>query len=73
MKSLVFESMAEPFQTKIREGIPNSKLKYVKAFQIDSDTHIFMYMTQCIKFGSWKVMHLNRALKLKTFSDIYAQ
>ena len=53
MKSLAFESMAEPFQTKIREGIPNSKLKYMKAFQIiDSDTKIFMCLIQCIKFGS---------------------
>ena len=29
---------------------------------IDSDAKLFMYLIQCVRFGSWKVRRLNQAL-----------
>ena len=42
-----------------KERLSRSKLK--QAFLTDSDTELFMYLIQCIRFGSWKVRRLNRA------------
>ena len=47
---------AESFQ--IETGVPN----------IDSDAELFMYLIQCIRFGSWKVRRLNRASLWKSQS-----
>ena len=71
MKSSVFESKAFqsrskgkiPGQTRRKEWLSRSKLK--QAFLIDSDAELFMYLIQCIRFGSWKLRHLNRALRSK--------
>ena len=41
------------------ERMSRSKLK--QAFLIDPDAELFMYLIQCIRFGSRKVRHLNRA------------
>ena len=41
-------SDAEPIQNK-------------QAFLIDSVAELFMYLIQCIRFGSWKLRRLNRA------------
>ena len=59
-----------PFQSRSKGEIPgratrkerlnHSKLK--QAFLTDSDAELFMYLIQCIRFGSWKVRCLNRAL-----------
>ena len=43
--------MAEPFQ--IETGIANKI--------IGSDSELFVYLTQCIRFGSWKDWRLNQA------------
>ena len=69
MKSSASESKA--FQSRSKGEIPGparrkerlirSKLK--QAFLIDSDAELFMYLIQCIRFGSWKVRRLNRALE----------
>ena len=58
MKSFAFES--KPFQSCSKDNIlgharrkdqlSRSKLKQV--FLIDSDTKLFMYLIQCIRFGS---------------------
>ena len=48
---------AEPFQ--IETGVPI----------IDSDAELFMYLIQCIRFGSRKVRRLNRAL-VAVYADI---
>ena len=42
-----------------KERLSSSKLK--QAFLTDSDAELFMYLIQCIRFGSWKVRRLNRA------------
>ena len=42
-----------------KERVSRSKLK--QALLIDSDAELFMYLIQCIRFGSWKVRRLNRA------------
>ena len=49
-----------PAQARLKERLSRSKLK--QAFLIDSDAERFMYLIQCIRFGSWKVRRLNRAL-----------
>ena len=58
MKS--FASESKPFQSRSKgeipgrarqkEGLSNSTLKQV--FLTDSDAKLFMYLIQCIKFGS---------------------
>ena len=45
-----------------RNSVPLSCSKSKQAFLIDSDAELFMYLIQCIRFGSWKVRPLNRAL-----------
>ena len=70
MKSSASES--KPIQNRFKVEIPgrarreerlsHSKLK--KAFLVDSDAKPLMYLIQCIKFGTWKVRCLNRALVL---------
>ena len=67
MKSSASES--KPFQSRSKgeildrarrkERLSRSKLK--KAFLIDSDAEIFMYLILCNRFGSWKDLRLNRA------------
>ena len=69
MKSSVTES--KPFQSgfkgeilgqaRRKERLSRSKLK--QSFLIDSDAELFLYLIQCIRFGSWKVRRLNRALQ----------
>ena len=69
MKSSASES--KPFQSRSKGEIPGrarrkerlSRSKLKQAFLIDSDAELFMYLIQCIRFGSWKVRRLNRALK----------
>ena len=51
-----------PGRARRKERLSCSKLK--QAFLIDSDTELFMYLIQYIRFGSWKVWRLNRALQL---------
>ena len=68
MKSSASES--KPFQSRSKGEIPgwarrkewlsHSKLK--QAFLIYSDAKLFMYLIQCIRFGSWKVWRLNGTL-----------
>jgi len=68
MKSSASES--KPFQSRSKgeilghsrrkERLSRSKLK--QAFLIDLYAELFMYLIQCIRFGSWKVRRLNRAL-----------
>ena len=68
MKSSASES--RPFQSRSKGKIPGrakrkeqlSRSKLKKALLIDSDAELFMYLIQCIGFGSWKVQRLNRAL-----------
>ena len=58
MKSLASESKASLSQSKgeipgrasRKEWVSRSKLK--QAFLIDSDAELFMYLIQCIRFGS---------------------
>ena len=67
MKSSASES--KPFQSRSKgeilgqarqkERLSLSKLKQV--FLIHSDAELFMYLIQCIRFGSRKVRRLNRA------------
>ena len=45
---------------RAEERLSRSKLK--QAFLIDSDAERFMFLIQCIRFGSWKVRRLNQAL-----------
>ena len=49
-----------PGRARRKERLSRSKLK--QAFLIDSDAELFMYLIQCIRFGSWKVRRLNQAL-----------
>ena len=66
MKSSASES--KPFQSRSKGEIPGratrkerlSRSKLKQAF-LDSDAELFMYLIQCIRFGSWKVWRLNRA------------
>ena len=63
----------KPFQSRSKGEIPGqarrkerlSRPKLKQAFLIDSDAEPFMYLIQCISFGSWKVRRLNRALAKK--------
>ena len=72
MKSSASES--KPFQSRSKGEIPGwarrkerlSRCKLKQAFLIDSDAELFMYLIQCIRLGSWKVRHLNRALENNT-------
>ena len=67
MKSSASES--KPFQSRSKgdisgrarrkERLSRSNLK--QAFLSDSGDELFMYLIQCIRFGSWKVRRLNRA------------
>ena len=50
-----------PGRARRKERLSLSKLK--QAFLIDSDAELFLYLIQCIRFGSWKVRRLNRALQ----------
>ena len=50
-----------PGRARRKERLSISKLK--QAFPIDSDAELFLYLIQCIRFGSWKVRRLNRALQ----------
>ena len=67
MKSSASES--KPFQSRSKGEIPGrarrkerlSRSKLKQAFLIDSDAELFMYLIQCIRFGSLKVWRLNRA------------
>ena len=62
-------SASKPFQSRSKGEIPDrarrkeqfSRSKLKQAFLTDSDTELFMYLIQCIRFGSWKVRRLNRA------------
>ena len=67
----VWRSESKPFQSRSKGEIPGqarrkerlSRSELKQAFLIDSDAELFMYSIQCIiRFGSWKVRHLNRAL-----------
>ena len=68
MKSSVSES--KPFQSRSKGEIPGrarrkkqlSRFKLKQAIPIDSGTERFTYLIQGIRFGSWKVRRLNRAL-----------
>ena len=68
MKSSASES--KPFQNRSKGEIPGrarrkeplSRSKLKQAFLIDSDAELFMYLIQCIRFGSRKDRRLNRAL-----------
>ena len=68
MKSSASES--KPFQSRSTIEIPGparrkerlSRSKLKQALLIDSDAELFMYLIQCIRFGSWKDRSLNRAL-----------
>ena len=61
MKSSASES--KPFQSRSRGEIPAwarrkerlSRFKLKRAFLIDSDAELFIYIIECIRFGSWKV------------------
>ena len=67
MKSSAFDS--KPFKSRSKSKIPGqarrkerlSRSKLKEAFLSDSDVELFMYLIQCIRFGSWKVRRLNRA------------
>ena len=76
MKSSASES--KPFQRRSKSEIPGrarrkerlSRSKLKQAFLIDSDAELFMYLIQCIRFGSWKDRRLNRALLATNWSEI---
>ena len=62
-ESKLFQSRSKgeiPGRARRKEWLSSSKLK--QAFLTDSDAEIFMYLIQCIRFGSWKVRRLDRAL-----------
>ena len=48
-----------PGRARRKERLSRSKLK--QAFLNDSDAELFIYLIECIRFGSWKVRRLNRA------------
>ena len=68
MKSLA--SVLKSFQSRSKGEIPGrvrqkeqlSCSKLNQAFLIDSDADLFMYLIQCIRFGSEKDRRLNRVL-----------
>ena len=47
-----------PGRARRKERLSRSKLKQV--FLINSDAELFMYLIQCIRFGSWKVRCLKK-------------
>ena len=63
-------STSKPFQSRCKGEIPGrgtqkerlSRSELKQAFLTDSDAELFVYLIQCIRFGSWKVRCLNRAL-----------
>ena len=63
-------SESKPFQSRSKGEIPGrarrkerlSRSKLKRVFLIHSDAELLMYLIQCIRFGSWKVRRLNRAL-----------
>ena len=65
MKSSAFES--KPFQSRSKGEIPGlarrkerlSRSKLKQTFLIDDE--LFMYLIQCIRFGSWKLRRLKWA------------
>ena len=60
-KQLQSRSKGEiPGRARQKEQLSLSKLK--QAFLINSDAELIMYLIQCIRFGSWKVRRLSRAL-----------
>ena len=67
MKSSASES--KPFQSRSKGEIPGrasrkerlSRSKLKQVFLIDSDAQLFMDLIQCIGFGAWKGLRLNRA------------
>ena len=62
MKSSASES--KPFQSRSKSeilGQARRKERLSQTFLIDSDAELFMYLIQCIRFGSRKVRRLNRA------------
>ena len=75
MKSSASES--KPFQSRSKCEIPGrvrrkerlSRSKLKQAFPIDSNDELFMYLIQCIRFGSLEELRLNGALLY--FSSIY--
>ena len=63
-ESKAFQSRSKgeiPGRARRKERLSRSKLK--QAFLIDSDAELFLYLIQCIRFGSWKVRRLNRVLQ----------
>ena len=62
-ESKLFQSLSKveiPGQARQEERPSGSTLK--QAFWIDSDAKLFMSLIQCIRFGLWKVRHLNQGL-----------
>ena len=60
-----------PGRARRKERVSRSKLK--QAFLTDSDAELFMYLIQCIRFGSWKVRRLNRALKVASHFKLWKE
>ena len=64
-------SESKPFQSRSTAEMPGrarrkerlSRFKLKQAFLIHPDAELFFYLIQCIRFGSWKVRRLNRALQ----------
>ena len=70
-ESKAFQSRSKgeiPGRARWKEWLSRSKLK--QAFLIDSEAKLFMYLIKCIRFGSWKVWHLNRALVWLYFKNM---
>ena len=62
-ESKLFQSLSKveiPGQARQEERLSGSTLN--QAFLIDSDAKLFMSLIQCIRFGLWKVRHLNQGL-----------
>ena len=56
-----------PSRARRKEQLSRSKLK--QAFLIDSDAELFMYLVQCIRFGSWKVLGLFTPVSLRNMPN----
>ena len=71
-------SKSKPFQSRSQGEIPDqarqkerpSRSKLKQASLIDSDAELFMYLIQCIRFGSWKDRRLNRDSLANNWSEI---
>ena len=67
---IIEASESKPFQSRSKSEIPGrarrkerrSRSKLKQVFLIHSDAELLMYLIQCIRFRSWKVRRLNRAL-----------